>query len=367
MADGLLPQAPLRALAGHCPWPGRKRHTKTDKLKSVVKHWATEQEAAIARGEFRDPRLGDIKAGEWYRRVAAARATDPATKAKHASLWATHCEPQWARWPMSAITRMEAQEWVNGLQLTRRARHKGRAVTDDDEDVPAIGAETICAAVHVMSQLYDLAMKETPPIVLANPFSSLELPVIRPHEIDFLERGEAEALYAAAGEIGSRWRTLIELGTEVGLRPGELYGLHGHRVDWLRGRIQVIDVMTRSGLRHWPKSKKSHRVVPVPAHIMEAMSALMNGRTRDALVFTAPEGRPGGRRELQGSRLVSGRRGCGHPPLPAADHAPYRGELAGDRRGAAVRRPGAPRAPIRATTVRAYGSGPVTTRAAGLG
>jgi hypothetical protein len=87
-----------------------KRHTKTDKLKSVVKHWATEQEAAIARGEFRDPRLGDIKAGEWYRRVAAARATDPATKAKHASLWATHCEPQWARWPMSAITRMEAQE-----------------------------------------------------------------------------------------------------------------------------------------------------------------------------------------------------------------------------------------------------------------
>jgi hypothetical protein len=54
---------------------------------------------------------------------------------------------------MSAITRMEAQEWVNRLQLTRRARHKGRTVTDDDEDVSAIGAETICAAVHVTSQL----------------------------------------------------------------------------------------------------------------------------------------------------------------------------------------------------------------------
>jgi hypothetical protein len=181
-----------------------KRHTKTDKLKSVVRQWANEQEAAIARGEFRDPRLGDIKTGEWYRRVAAARATDPATRAKHASLWATHCEPQWASWPMSAITRMEAQEWINRLQSTRRARHKGRAVTDDDEDVPAISAETIGAAVHVMSQLYDLAMKETPPIVLANPFSSLELPVIRPHEIDFLERSEADALYPAAAEIGAR-------------------------------------------------------------------------------------------------------------------------------------------------------------------
>lgn len=79
---------------------------------------------------------------------------------------------------------------------------------------------------------------------------------------------------------------------EVGLRPGEIYGLHGHRVDWLRSRIQVIDVMTRHGLRQWPKSKRSHRVVPVPAQILEGMSVLMAGRNRDALVFTAPEGGP---------------------------------------------------------------------------
>ena len=193
---------------------------------------------------------------------------------------------------MSAVTRMEAAEWVNRLQVTRRARHAGKPVTGDDEDVPAIGAETVSAAVHLMSQLFDRAIKETPPLVLANPFTGLELPVIQPHGIDFLERDEAATLYGAPEGIGERWRTLIELGTEVGLRPGEMYGLHGHRVDWLRGRIQVIDVMTRSGLRQWPKSKKSHRVVPVPPHIMEGMSALMTGRPRDALVFTAPEGGP---------------------------------------------------------------------------
>ena len=78
----------------------------------------------------------------------------------------------------------------------------------------------------------------------------------------------------------------------MGLRPGELYGLHGHRVDWLRGKIQVVDVMTRQGLRQWPKSKKSHRVVPVPPGMLEGMSVLMAGRPRDALVFTAPEGGP---------------------------------------------------------------------------
>jgi integrase len=217
--------------------------------------------------------------------------------------------PGWAgntrQWPSPAVYGMGGaclwvgrrgsavrKEWVNRLQVTRRARHKGRHVTDDDQDVPAIGAETVCAAVYLMSQLYSMAAKETPPIVMVNPFAGLELPVIRPHEIDFLERDEAEALFASAGEIGARWRTLIELGTEVGLRPGELYGLHSHRVDWLRGKIQVIDVMTRAGLRQWPKSKKSHRIVPVPAHILEGMSALMTDRPRDALVFTAPEGGP---------------------------------------------------------------------------
>lgn len=30
--------------------------------------------------------------------------------------------------------------------------------------MPAIGAETICASVHLMSQLFGTAMRETPPI-----------------------------------------------------------------------------------------------------------------------------------------------------------------------------------------------------------
>jgi integrase len=93
--------------------------------------------------------------------------------------------------------------------------------------------------------------------------------------VEFLEHEEAEALYEAAEAIGASWRTLIELGTEVGLRPGEIYGLHGHGVDWLRSQVQVIDVMTRNGLRRWPKSMRSHRVVPVPARILEGMSFLL--------------------------------------------------------------------------------------------
>jgi integrase len=274
--------------------PDGTRHTHTDPLKSVARSWAAGQEALLGRGDFRDPRLGEIRVGDWHARVERARGIEAATKAKHATLWRTHCGPEWAAWPMAAVTRLEAQAWVDRLKATHRARHHGRPVEAGAGDVPLLSAATITAAAHLMSGLYRLAMREHPPLVTVNPFADLELPVIEPHALDFYERGEAEALYAAAGAIGPRWRTLAELGTQVGLRPGELAGLHGHRVDWLRSQITVADVMTRQGLRQYPKSRKSHRVVPVPPAVLEGLSVLMTGRPRDALVFTAPEGGPVG-------------------------------------------------------------------------
>jgi site-specific recombinase XerC len=73
---------------------------------------------------------------------------------------------------------------------------------------------------------------------------------------------------------------MIEFGVQAGLRLGELTGLHGHTVDWLRGRVEVIDVMTRQGLRQWPKSKRSHRVVPVPPR-RHRVAVGADGRARE--------------------------------------------------------------------------------------
>ena len=243
--------------------PDGRKHTKTDRLKTVVKTWADGQDHRFRQGDLRDPRAGEIRVAEWHGRMARAGRGGQVTAAKNTSLWRTHCEPRWAGWPMASVTRMEAQAWVAGLCETRVARWRGRAVQDTD-DAPLLSAETIVAAVHLMGSLYRAAMKETPPIVISNPFASLDLPVIEPRAVDFYEPTEAAALYEAAGAIGAKWRTMIELGMQTGLRLGELTGLHGHRVDWLRGRIEVIDVMTRQGLRQWPKSKRSHRTVPVP-------------------------------------------------------------------------------------------------------
>lgn len=146
--------------------------------------------------------------------------------------------------------------------------------------------------------------------------------MIEPHPVQFYEPDEAAALYEAAGAIDAKWRTMIELGTQVGLRFEELAGLHGHRVDWLRGRVEVIDVVTRKGLRQYPKSRKSHRIVPVPPPTLEGMSRLMAGRPRDALVFTSPNGGPvddGNFRDRVWYLAVAAARLCGMAPPAVGD------------------------------------------------
>lgn len=283
-----LPSGLWQATVRH---PSGTRVTKTDSLKRIVAEWARDEESRYARGEVRDPRAGRITVGEWYERWSAARAVEPVTKAKVESAWRTHCLPQWARWPMDSVTRMEAQEWANLLRKKRRARHKGVDASILDEDAPLLAAATIHAVVHVMSALFDAACTERPPIVLSNPFVDLDLPTVPPSPIDFFTHEEADALLAELdAHYAPQWAALVGLGMWVGLRPGEIFGLYGDRVHWMRNQAEVTRVQTREGLREYPKSRKSHRVVPVPAWQMPRLSGLMEGRLITSLVFTAPKG-----------------------------------------------------------------------------
>ena len=268
--------------------PNGRRTTKSHRLKSFVEKWAKDLEASYNRGETRDPRAGEILIRDWFERWFAARGGELPTRDKTASLWRTHCEPVWGSWPMNAVTRMEAQAWVERLKATKRSRHKGRDV-EDGEDAPLLSAKTIHDIVYVMTSLYTAAMQEHPPIVVANPFTGLKLPKISPGMIRFYEPFQAEALYAAVERrSGLANRILVELGMHVGLRSGELYGLHADRIDWMRGQLHVTHVMTRKGLREYPKSKKSCRTVPIPADLLERMSMLRKGRPTWDVECTCP-------------------------------------------------------------------------------
>lgn len=306
-----LPSGKWQATVRH---PSGKRITKTDPLKRVVAQWATELEASFARGETRDPRAGRITVAEWYERWFAARGVDQNTRDKIRSGWETHCAEKWGSWPMDAITRMEAQQWVRELESKPRARHRGRPA---GPDAPPISAATVHAIVHVMSALYEAAMAEHPPIVVTNPFAKLDLPRIEPAPIDFLTHEE----HAALIEVLERdwppvWAAVVDTGCWVGLREGEIFGLCGDRVHWLRHQVEVTRVMTRHGLREYPKTSRSHRVVPVPPHVMARWSELMQGRDRDALVMCGARGAPINDSDFRHRVWVPAVRKAGLRPVP---------------------------------------------------
>ncbi|MEV1087119.1 tyrosine-type recombinase/integrase [Streptomyces microflavus] len=76
------------------------------------------------------------------------------------------------------------------------------------------------------------------------------------------------------------------LGVYTGLRWGELSGLHRHRIDQRRSRIFVVEVNTKRGIKEYPKSSRSRREVPLPAHVLEALERHIYRLDRDAVVFT---------------------------------------------------------------------------------
>ncbi|WP_211328448.1 hypothetical protein [Thermomonospora umbrina] len=94
--------------------------------------------------------------------------------------------------------------------------------------------------------------------------------------------------------FGRRWRLLVEMGMDVGLRSGEIYGQHTDRVDWDRGLVAVTRVMTRYGLREYPKSRRSHRVVPVPPATMQATALELGAGRRWSGKCTCPKVMPDG-------------------------------------------------------------------------
>jgi integrase len=262
--------------------PSGKRATKTDRLKGVVKEWADAEEARFARGDMRDPRAGRITLREWHDRWWDARVVAETTAERDRKNLDRYVLPHWGDWPLEAITRMEVEGWVKRL-----SKSGGR--TRDGQAKP-LGAPTVHLAFMVLSSMLRAATEETPPIILHNPCTGVRLPRLPPKKRRYFTDDEQAAILS---KLIEPYRTLAELSMWSGLRWEELAGLRGRDIDWLRGLILGIQqVMTPQGLRPYPKSEESDRVIPIPDHVMDALRARMSGRDLDELVFINIRGLP---------------------------------------------------------------------------
>jgi len=251
--------------------PDGNRHTYTHALKSTVRAWASEQESARARGTFRDPRAGNMPLGEWLDRWLAARVVEPATLAGDRSTIHNHLLPAWERWPLAEIAPMDVQAWV------RRMTEAG------------VGPSTIRRSFNLLTSLMGAAVDNG--LLAVSPCRRIDLPTIAVQPPRWWTREQAAHLLNAHEEP---WAAMVDLGLHTGLRWGELAGLRAGSIDWLRGRLFVVDVVTRGRLREYPKSAGSRREVPIPAGTLDRLGRHAKGLDPGDVVFTTTtKGRAG--------------------------------------------------------------------------
>lgn len=246
--------------------PSGKRWSKSDHLRTVVKTWADEQEAAMRRGDFIDPAAGKMTLTDWWRQWSSTRGVEWATIVKNESWWRNHIEPEFGSWPLGSIHSWDVQKWV--------ARMRARKV----------GATTVASALRLLRQVMSEAVHHR--LVLANPAALVTAPTPAPHVDRFLSRDEAEKLLE---QFHGEDLIFIQVLLYCGLRFQEAAGLRAFRVDLMRKRLQVAKVQPRKGTEKKPKSNAGVRPVPLTDELTIQLSRLIPAPD-ESLVFTSPTG-----------------------------------------------------------------------------
>ena len=125
-----------------------------------------------------------------------------------------------------------------------------------------------------------------------NPLQSLKLPKTETQEARFLTLEQVEHLVA---NVHPHFKTLVRCAAMLGLRQGEMFGLHPKNLDLEQRQVRVIEQLradTNPPRRGELKTKASKRSVAIPASLIEELAEQIEQRGTDDYVFTAIQGGP---------------------------------------------------------------------------
>ena len=164
--------------------------------------------------------------------------------------------------------------------------------TDDSKLSPRTVRLTHAALRQALSQAVTWGM------IPHTPAAGVTLPKQRVIEKDWMTAEERGRFITASKQ--SFYGTLYRFMLDVGLRPGDAFGLRWHDVDFVRGTVSVKRAVTRDGgngaLLGEPKTAKSRRTVPLVTGLPTELLAHMErqrelGFAGEGFVFTNQAGR----------------------------------------------------------------------------
>lgn len=261
--------------------PDGGSRTRTFDRKLDAERFRAEVEHAQHVGMFVDPALGRRTFGDYSTSWLATKADlRPRTKINVEGRLRNHIEPVFGEVPLARIRPEHVRAFVASL-------------TDDKGLAPA----TVKATYLVLAQV--LATAEVDGLIGRTPCIGIRLP---------RDTGGDEPVFLTPDQIATlaeaitpRFRTLVLAAAYTGLRAGELAALRLERVNFLRGRLTVVEAMSevRGRLITGPTKTGATREVPAPRFIVDELAEhVARYPSADGYVFTMAEGGPVRHRNL---------------------------------------------------------------------
>ena len=246
----------------------KKYRRKAFEHKAQAEKFATEIQHQLDLGIYKDPRSGSMTFEEYATSWLKSRHDlRTATKELYEGFLKNHLLPSFGNIPLNRLT----------------IEH-GRKYFSDTSRSPVLHKKTM---IKCRSMLNDAV---TEGLIASNPFATLKLPKALKKESDFLTLTELEQL---TNVIDPHFKTLIKVAGYMGLRQGELFGLHPKNVDLDVGVIHVVEQLDSHAnppVRTEPKTKSSRRKVAIPNFLIGDLEEQLLLRSSDEFVFTSHKG-----------------------------------------------------------------------------
>ncbi len=245
--------------------------------KGEAQRWLSAAETDQSRGDWHDPRLGDVAFREWADRwmVTKAPTLGPATLDLYRYLLRKHVVPRFGSTPVGRITAAEVQAWLADLHRTE------------------LSPNTVAKAYRCLSGAMDGALDAG--LIARSPCTLKGAGTERHAEIQIATPEQVAELAAA---VGPRWEALVFAAAYTGLRWGELAGLRRCDVDLERNLVTVTRKLGEvNGQLSFspPKTAAGKRTIGMPSFVARSLAVHIDLYAlpgAEGLVFPSADGQP---------------------------------------------------------------------------
>lgn len=220
--------------------------------KSDAQATRKELEADIQRGTYVDPNAGQQTFDEYAALRSSHDTTDPNTRKRRDSSLRNHVtDSPLGKTPLNSIRPSTIQAWLSSLATLEES--------------------TAHTVYRIVSKDLEAAVNDG--LITRNPCRATSVRKPRPANIR-QEVWSTERVAAMRNAIDPRYRPTIDLGAGLGLRPGEIYALSIHDIDWFRGTVMIrrqVKIVENRLVFALPKGGKE-RHMPVSRELLSQLS-----------------------------------------------------------------------------------------------